>query len=69
MVDGFDALWIFAHHEPGVPELEVRDSSGSGGIILRVDVEAHGFHVCLGVGPCRRGCDVALSVPDLMKSI
>lgn len=66
MVDGVGAVWIFAHHKPGVPQLAVCDSGDDCGAILWVDVEEDGIDFRVGAGACRGGRDMAFFVPDVV---
>src|SRR5580692_4568170 len=64
MVDGLGALWVFAHYEPGISELAVRDSRVDCGNFLRLDLAKDGVDLC--ISDCARTCghNVAFSVSD-----
>ncbi len=67
MVDGFGAVWIFAHHEYGLSELALRDSGVDRGNFLRVDMAQERIHLRLSNCARAGGRDMAFLVPDFLK--
>jgi hypothetical protein len=68
VVDGFGVVWIVAHYEYGISELEVCDFGDDCGDILWVDVEEERVDFCVGASACRSGCGVAFFVSDGLRA-
>jgi len=67
VVDGFDAVWIFAHHELGLSELAIRDSCVDRRNFLRMDMAEERVDLRLSDCACAGGRDVAFLVPNVVK--